>query len=204
VAVLDLACGNLRFEKYLEQRFPTKHFHFIAVDNCSELIDTTTLRSQVQFLNFDIIAGLQSDVDLAAALRTAGIATSDIDLILSFGFLHHIPSGGLRHKFVKQVKELATESGASVALAFWQFLKDTRIAKSAEKSTSLALTLFPTLVLEQGDYLLGWRETEDVFRYCHSFSDAEVEDLSCILGNESTTFSADGSSDTLNRYIFSA
>ncbi|MBO4364921.1 MAG: hypothetical protein J5804_01345, partial [Eggerthellaceae bacterium] len=34
--VLDLACGNLRFEAYMEHACPTLPFHFHAVDNCSE------------------------------------------------------------------------------------------------------------------------------------------------------------------------
>lgn len=42
--VLDLACGNLRFERFLADEFPKLNLRFVAVDSCAELACDTAVR----------------------------------------------------------------------------------------------------------------------------------------------------------------
>ncbi len=42
--VLDLACGNLRFERFLADEFPKLNLRFLAVDSCAELACDTAVR----------------------------------------------------------------------------------------------------------------------------------------------------------------
>lgn len=39
VRVLDVACGNLRFEAFLQAEFPQVNFDFWPVDNCDDLVE---------------------------------------------------------------------------------------------------------------------------------------------------------------------
>lgn len=56
VRVLDLACGNLRFESYLERSFPQAPFEFVAVDNCDELVASSSVELQhaVTYTHVDV------------------------------------------------------------------------------------------------------------------------------------------------------
>ena len=87
------------------------------------------------------------------------------------------------------------KSGGYVALSFWQFMKDERIAKKAEEVTKKC-----DLQLEEGDFLLGWKNRADVFRYCHNFSDEEIGRL-CAGLKVVAEFSEDGKAHNLNKYV---
>ena len=55
-----------------------------------------------------------------------------------------------------------------------------------------------------GDHFLGWQQDPRPLRYCHSFAEDEVDALVRSVADcarEVERFSADGSSDTLNRYL---
>jgi hypothetical protein len=58
--------------------------------------------------------------------------------------------------------------------------------------------------LERGDYLLSWQDRQDVFRYCHSFTQAEVAALADEAGlgaRIADAFEADGRTGNLNAYL---
>jgi hypothetical protein len=55
-----------------------------------------------------------------------------------------------------------------------------------------------------GDYLLGWQDTPDVWRFCHDTSEDEIDKLvrsTSGLSCERLRFSADGKRGDLNRYL---
>ena len=93
-------------------------------------------------------------------------------------------------------------------MSFWRFLDDERLARKAHEATARArielARAFDWTRLDAGDRLLGWQDRTDVFRYAHSFSDAEIDALIASLGDRAeliARFRSDGRSDALNEYI---
>ncbi|MDR3136291.1 MAG: class I SAM-dependent methyltransferase [Coriobacteriales bacterium] len=57
---------------------------------------------------------------------------------------------------------------------------------------------------EAGDYLLGWDNIPGAYRYCHSFSQVEIDWLSSSVAKKASVvarFKADGRSGDLNTYL---
>ena len=57
--VLDLACGNLRFERFLADEFPKLDLRFLAVDSCAELTCDTAVRDiDCTYRQIDVLQAL--------------------------------------------------------------------------------------------------------------------------------------------------
>ena len=57
--VLDLACGNLRFERFLADEFPKLNLRFVAVDSCAELACDTAVRDiDCTYRQIDVLQAL--------------------------------------------------------------------------------------------------------------------------------------------------
>ncbi len=205
-SVLDLACGNLRFERALTETAPEVQFFFDALDCCDELamgeaaatIDNLTYRST------DILAELLAHHTLPA--DALGHPTHD--LTVCFGFMHHVPGFELRARVLETLIQ-ATRPGGVVVISFWQFMNSTSIAAKARtltqavRESELCCQLDPTQ-LEEGDYFLDWQSDTSVLRYCHHTSDAEIDRLLATVSNcvtELERYSADGRGGNLNRYV---
>ena len=184
--VLDLACGNLRFERYLRSLDYEVEAH--AYDNCDELVGAGEgVGGDVAFHH----------VDLAGALFEGGLGeVLDVpacDMAVCFGFMHHLPMGGLRSQVLSALAD-AVRAGGVVAVSFWQFARSARLMAKA----------VPVEGGDAGDYLLGWQGRSDVRRYCHSFEEAEIDELVGACGSqvmELARFSADGKTGDMNRYL---
>lgn len=181
--VLDLACGNLRFEKYLAPEFDS--LHTWAVDNCDELVHETSLPN-ISFQHLDIIQTMLDGKELAAQ-----IDAPLCDLAACFGFMHHVALPEHRQQVLRALVS-HTRPGGIVAVSFWQFSRDLRILGKAEP------------LEDEGDYLLGWQNQSDAHRYCHNFSDGEIDALVASAAPQAyllDRFSADGKNDDLNCYV---
>lgn len=58
--------------------------------------------------------------------------------------------------------------------------------------------------LEPNDYFLGWKNEPGNYRYCHHFSNEEIDRIIAALAPHATvveSFSADGKPGNLNRYV---
>ena len=150
--VLDLACGNLRFERFLGSLVPNARVW--AVDICDELASLASAD--------DLPEVRYQHVDLAS--DPTSVEAPTCDLCVSFGFMHHLPSVEQRMAVLRTLVE-HTRPGGFVAVSFWQFAHDERLRA---KATPLA---------EPGDYLMGWQHEQGVWRYCHSFEDDEIDAL---------------------------
>lgn len=191
--VLDLACGNLRFERFLADE--GVELQVWAVDNCDQLValgrndGAQTLRlATVSYQHLDVL-----EVLLAGATLTDQLNVPPCDLSVSFGFMHHVALPEHRQAILRALVG-CTRSGGLIALSFWQFTRDQRLLAKAE----------PLEGGDEGDYLLGWQNEREAYRYCHSFSEAEIDALaqSCAgLAHEVARYSADGKTGTLNRYL---
>lgn len=217
--VLDLASGNLRFEKLLARELPDMDFEFHAVDSCPALVneapgllgtvkgapDSLELADDIPshpprftYHQLDILESLSSGDDGLRPLPPC-------DLSVSFGFMHHVPSESLRRKVLGTLLG-RTAPGGIIVLSFWQFMNDDRLARKARRSDGL-LTDGPSIdprQLDPNDHFLGWQSDPSPLRYCHHFDEREIDELVASVGTaarELARYSADGSSGTLNRYL---
>ncbi len=194
----DLACGNFRFEKFIQDDFKDKKtIKFSCVDNCLDL--SANKVQNAKFIECDIIDCLLNDSSLS------NLELEPADYLVSFGFMHHIPSRKLRLKFLNEAMSLI-KNGSYLIVSFWQFLKNDSLKQKANKKTDLAIHTYniDNKELEDGDCFLGWQDKENIFRYCHNFSNEEIDSYIEYLskfGRLHTSFEADGKSDDLNFYI---
>lgn len=196
--VLDVACGNLRFERFLAERMPTVELSCLAVDSTPELADDASAPRGVCTRTVDVLEALLDGHDSLDGTET-------FDLTACFGFLHHVPDGKLRHALLGTLVR-HTCAGGVIALSLWQFMDDPRLARKAEAAEeAMREQGFPVDALDANDHFLGWQDSIQPVRYCHHFSEAEVDALSAHLSQigarEIDRFSADGRSGALNRYL---
>ena len=96
-----------------------------------------------------------------------------------------------------------------MCISFWRFMDDEGMAAKAHKTHEEALAycsqeLNSAQQFNEGDYLLGWRNTPGAYRYCHSFSDEEIDFLAASVADRaecSARFRADGRTGSLNEYL---
>ena len=127
--VLDVACGNMRFATFLEQSLPGASIAYHGVDLCSDLLPESLPGT---FQRLDIVQALLDD-DLVPS-----IAAPQADLVVSFGFMHHVPTRQLRERFLRGLLQKARPGGI-VAVSFWQFADDPHLRAKAEAATGQAL-----------------------------------------------------------------
>lgn len=203
--VLDLACGNGRFEQFLASSHPNTVIHATCIDSCDELfaLEAPTLPASLttSFAHWDILDELHnapSNLPLA-------------DLSACFGFFHHIPRQDWREHVLSYLVS-QTRPGGYCALSFWSFMQDPTFAKKALRTHEEALEWFATpeapeidtKQLDAHDYFLGWQQTQGVYRYCHSYTSKEVDELLAALSSSVTVvdrFYADGKNNNLNDYV---
>lgn len=241
-SVLDIACGNLRFESFLANTYPHIDWSFFAVDNCEPLVASgqEDVAKKVHFTCEDIVSNLLDGLPAAEPANVPALAAATpFDLVVSFGFLHHIPSFDLRQQFLLEALS-QVKPGGYLVVSFWQFLNDPAKRAKIEQTHAEALAFFascaetrandrdaldrgagssssgnpdlscPKLTaffadsLEPNDYFLGWKNEPSNYRYCHHFSNEEIDRIITALAPHATvveSFSADGKPSNLNRYV---
>ncbi len=192
--VLDIACGNLRFERYLADELDEAGASFTCVDSCPELVQAGLA---CEYVNADVVQMLDDSLPFAEVL-----VQKRFDLAVSFGFMHHVPGARLRERLLDEMAE-TVKPGGLMAVSLWRFATLEKLAKKAEQSTLEACQELG-LELDEGDYLLGWNDKPNVYRYCHSFSDEEIEGLENHIASRAECidrYEADGRNNALNGYL---
>lgn len=202
IDALDIACGNGRFEVYACLEYPSYNWSFLLIDSDTMLLDDAKSTSakkgiQAQFEQRDILEALlkRSESFQLAYGRQYTAA-------LSFGFMHHVPGQENRIRLLETLCD-AVESGGIVAVSLWRFADNDAMAIKARESTE-SLNESGFYQLEQGDYLLGWQGTYEKPRYCHSFSDQDIDEIidsSPKAMRLIDRFRSDGRDDRLNEYL---
>ena len=202
--VLDLACGNLRFERYLADALPNRMLSGYAVDNCDPLVEAgerneSDALSRMSFQNLDAIERLS-----AGCLRESLEAPdASCDLAVSFGFMHHVPLERWRADLLRALIA-KVRPGGFVAVSFWRFLNSDKLARKAQQTTSRARVELGLPELLPNDYLLGWQDTQGLYRYCHHFDEPEIDRLLAMVADSAdlvSRFEADGKTGNLNEYV---
>lgn len=193
--MLDIACGNMRFERYVAERLPELEFQSRCIDSCDELALET---NGCEFIHDDIVE------TLALLEPQSHPWGTGYDVVVSFGFFHHVPSAEMRMKLFDSLIESAA-SGGLIAISLWRFAADHKMREKAEKTTveALAAHAVPS-DLEENDFLLGWNDMPGAYRYCHSFDDSEIEELVSHGMHQAKIidrFRSDGRTGTLNTYL---
>lgn len=201
LSLFDLACGNLRFERYIEQALPATQLCAYAVDSCDELAVSGALpHMPVTYESSDIVEGMIAGARLSSLHHAPAV-----DVAVSFGFLHHVPDERLRVRVLDGLIDAVRPSGC-VAVSLWQFMNNSALAakaRIAHAQASEALGLAADS-LDKGDYLLGWKGVEGAWRYCHHFSDEEAWRLAESVSDRARlidSFKADGRTDAMNIYL---
>ena len=230
LSVLDLACGNLRFEAFLAKELADTDLAFHTADDCDALVkgapwrpdpaDGAALGNRAagsirwHHQSFDVLAALDAEGRSDGAALDAetpgggpalaeALQTPRCDLAVSFGFLHHIPLPRWREEVLAALAA-KVRPGGFVIVSLWRFLENPLLARKAEATHEHALAELGLPPLEAGDRLLGWRDEPGAYRYCHSFTDGEIDALAASVGHavtEVARFRADGRDGALNSYL---
>lgn len=202
LSVTDVASGNGRFGRALAEALPQVRIRYQAIDSCVPLMDKAPgwpASIEAACFEQDLITPLLEGMPcLPSGIEPA-------DLLCCFGFLHHVPEERLRLRFVQELVD-ATAAGGIVTLALWRFADSPAGAQKAEAATRRACQELGLArdALEPGDYLLGWQGKPGVWRYCHSFTEHEAQELAhAVRGQASVVASylADGKTHDQNRYL---
>ena len=124
---------------------------------------------------------------------------------------NHAPIISTLNNLVRQ-----TRPGGIIAISFWEFMNDERMARKAVRAEARAELTPPfegydSAQFEAGDHLIGWQNDRHAYRYCHHFDDQQITDLvrgvrtfyksGEVTVRELERFHADGRSGDLNRYV---
>jgi len=187
--VLDLGCGNGRVAGFLAEN--NWHSRYTGLDGSERLL-TEACR---------IIPVLPQAEFLQANLSETGwedrLTVETYDIILAFAVLHHIPSHALRLRFVQAVHRHLNRKGRFM-LSNWQFLNSARLRARIQPWGKASLCVDN---VDEGDYLLDWRQGGIGLRYVHHFSDTSLAELAGEAGfHVSETFLSDGEGEKLSLY----
>lgn len=197
LSVLDLACGNGRFGRFLAEKLPNANIDYHAVDREPILLDFTkkvtddfSLKSQIN--SVDIVQSL-IDNNLLESLHTS------YDVIVVFGLLHHIPSLELRNKLIHDLSKLISANGLLI-LSSWQFAL---LPRFSERFIDPSVVGMNANDFEKNDHILDWKRVDTAYRYCHFADETELRQL--VSENTDlkikSSFYADGKTHSLNCYL---
>lgn len=198
VRVLDLGCGNLRFERWLADALPG-----VAVEATGLDREPSLAKDAVPGFAAEVVAARFDD-----GWRLPAGLSGRFDVAVAFGLLHHL-TGFAGRRAVLEGLARALAPGGVAAASCWRFLNDGRLGKKARAATADAAALWPELAgaLGPGDAFLGWQGEEGVFRFCHNVDEEELGRLAAAAVaaapgmREEGRFSADGRTGELNRYL---
>ncbi len=211
--IVDIGCGNLRFEKMLSGKVTAcgmdARIDAVCVDCTQGLLDEGLFQSADDLAQVDIDARCIDVIDaIARDDSLAGkIDVEGANLAVCFAVMHHIPLPEWRCALLDSMVDMVAPKGY-IALSFWQYSKDEKICEKARIATMRAeADTGISLDTALGDHFLGWQDVNGCYRYCHDFSETDINELlACVSSNrddliEVSRFSADGRSGTLNRYV---
>lgn len=218
--VLDVGAGNLRFAEFLLREIwgeGVPQVDYVAIDASRALMEMgrsaldeqiTAQRGHAGAEEFRVTTHTGDVRDLSGVLsqtRAAGEQVGDeFDLVVAFGLMHHMPSSVARGALMNQMRDVLAKDGM-LAVSFWRFLDEKTRAQKADRQTEQALQALSGRLskdeLDEHDRLLGWQRESSVPRFCHSFSDEDIEKCASVGGLVQVgRYFSDGKSHKLNEY----
>lgn len=202
LTILDLGCGNLRFERFLAEH-TNAPLRITALDNCPDLASPAIGALSAAFPHSPSSSSAASktkggdasgqDANLpektTVDLRALDIVESLLDgtfadrlprnshdLAVAFGLMHHLPTFALRARVLEGLLGSLRPGGFAV-VSFWQFLNDPRVAAKAATVTAEGRATHCLPTFQENDFLLGWQHAEGVYRFCHHTPEDEIDAL---------------------------
>jgi 2-polyprenyl-3-methyl-5-hydroxy-6-metoxy-1,4-benzoquinol methylase len=189
-SILDLGCGNGELARELAKR--GHRGPYLGVDFSLPLLrdaETQPDSFSARFMALDL-----------TQLSVTSIQSSGTDhwsLITAFAVLHHIPSTELRLNILRVVNQLLKRDGLFIH-SNWQFLNSQKLKSRIQPWERVK---FSESDVDQGDYLLDWRNGGEGLRYVHHFDEAELEELARASNFQVIdTFYSDGEGGRLGLY----
>lgn len=175
LSVADIACGNGRFGVFLQKLIYADKLNYFGFDINEYLLSKAQM---------NVPEGKYIKIDL---LKNGKCVNGSYDLIVVFGFMHHIPTQSLRLSLLKHLAD-RLKPGGVLALSFWQY----QILSTRGKR------------IGRGDYLSLWNGTSNK-RYVHIYSPTELQAIIKQLESRKLSvlddYCADGRNGKLNRYF---
>ncbi len=190
--VLDLACGNGRFVNVLKKNLD--NFNYLGIDS-DEFLITEAIK------NFDAptIKFIKCDLLNTIELETFNLDVKN-DLIVSFGFMHHIPSIEKRIEFFKYVYKNLSEQGV-FCFSVWDFPGKKYQERVNQEEITEELNL-KAAIKDSNDYFLDWREGKKALRFAKYYTESDLDTLLKQSNFEKIySFTADGRDQKSNRYF---
>jgi SAM-dependent methyltransferase len=188
-AVLDLGCGNGQLGSELKSR--GHQGLYIGLDSNPDFLEIAREKlSEINSVSFH-------EKDLTTISWNKELPVKQFDVILAFAVLHHIPSAELRQKLVNNIKMLSAPGGRFIH-SEWQLLNSPRLRKRIQPWENVDLE---SNQVEEGDYLIDWRQGGQGLRYVHVFSEKELDALAQNSGfHIMESFRSDGEGGNLGLY----
>ncbi|MFQ5944458.1 MAG: class I SAM-dependent methyltransferase [Anaerolineales bacterium] len=178
--VLDLGCAHgVLAEELWERGFSGR---YVGLDASRPLLESISEQLQPPRYQFEL-ADLDDEqwsktaqtllsASTASGLDGAGNSTQ-FDWAFAFAVLHHLPTSDLRRSTVDAIKALLSADGR-VAISVWDFLASPRLQDRIVPWETVDLGEDE---VDEGDYLVDWREGGSGVRYVHHYTEEELNRL---------------------------
>lgn len=159
-SVLDLGCGNGHFLRELHDR--GHQAPLLGADFSLPLLREAGSTPGVEFraVNLAQLSVFSDQLSIADGW----------DVITMFATLHHIPSDEVRLDILRTAKNLL-KPGGTFYISNWQFLNSEKLRARIQSWSRVGLS---NEDVDEGDYLLDWRNGGEGLRYAHQFSAEEL------------------------------
>ncbi|MFZ5808618.1 MAG: class I SAM-dependent methyltransferase [Chloroflexota bacterium] len=196
-AILDLGCGNGELALSLFQA--GFQGGYCGLDFSAALLEIANQRllSEDEIHSRNVIL---KQTDISRESWVVGLELLTFDWVVAFAVLHHIPGEETRLRLLRQVADILRRGGGSGGFiqSNWQFLNSARYRGRVVEWGQIGLSRDE---VEEGDYLLDWREGGRGLRYVHHFSEGELAALAVQAGFRVVeSFYSDGREGNLANY----
>lgn len=190
--LLDVGCGNGRFERFLLQ-------HTLALSSYTGL-DASPVLLKIAREHVSTLPHISTYKPLDLTLPKSWPPISrGFDVVVMLAVLHHIPSRTLRLELVEHMASLLRPKGVLI-ISLWHYESDARFQRKIIPWDQVPE--IPHSELEAGDYVLSWNNDFTIMRYVHVFSELEVQEVVSSSGlHQIKAFWADGQNQGLNQYL---
>src|SRR5258708_32241868 len=112
MSVLDVGCGNGRFGTFIARQIGAA-YRYHGVDSNAAFLE----RARASLSEYP--AGMTATLELRDVIEQP-LDSGKVDLVVSFGVLHHIPAHAHRLEFMRMLAQCVAPGG-SLAFACWRF-----------------------------------------------------------------------------------
>ena len=175
---MDLGCGNGKlWQRLVEQGFQGQYIGLGFQRRIAKSGSPAGKPNQCR-CSPAISPPLFIQADLTENGWENGISQPVYDFVLAFAVLHHLPGELNVVRVLQQIRRFLAPGGKFI-FSVWQFLNSPRLRERIQDWSEIGLS---TSQVEQGDYLLDWRQGGHGLRYVHAFTADELESLASRCG----------------------